>query len=233
MKKILVSALVCAMLVPLAALSGEPAREAALKAGDIVTFGHYEQDNDPANGQEPIAWRVLAAEEGKALLLSEYNLDAIPYHKQKVTPVTWETCTLRAWLNGDFMEKAFTATEREAILVTDVKNADNPKYGPNGGGTDGGQDTKDRVFLLSIGEAENLFRDNADRRAQNSPYVKAQGAHNDGGFGWWWLRSPGGSPHIAAYVLCDGYVYLWGEYVEFDTYAVRPALWVSLDAGIF
>ena len=193
--------------------------------GNTVTFGQYEQDNNTANGKEPIAWRVLKREGSKALLISVDNLDCQPYN-ERYTDITWEGSTLRKWLNGTFLNAAFTPEESKNILTSDVKNADNPEYS-----TDGGNDTRDRVFLLSIGEAESLFKSDADRVAKNTAYAKAQGAYtNDSGAGWWWLRSPGNSRGRAASVSFDGSVFRYGYGVHDDNHAVRPALWLDLSS---
>ncbi len=200
--------------------------ERKFTVGNIVTFGRYEQDNSTANGKEPIRWRVLKREGQKALLLSEKNLDQEPYNTA-YTSVTWETCTLRAWLNGTFLTSAFTPAEQGAILTTTVKNEDNPQYN-----TDGGNSTQDRVFLLSIEEAESLFQSDADRKAGNTPYAKAQGAYDNGGFGRWWLCSPGFDQSYAAYVSTGGSVIRIGNFVSNDYNAVRPACWLDLTSGI-
>ena len=193
--------------------------------GNVVVFGRYEQDDNQGNGKEPVQWRVLKREGQKALLISEMNLDSQPYNKEW-TSVTWETCTLRTWLNGPFLNAAFTRTQQGAILTTAVKNEDNPSFG-----TDGGRDTSDQVFLLSIAEAEKLFSRDEDRAVKNTAYAKAQGAYDNDGAGWWWLRSPGDFQNNAAYVFTDGSVYRDGGDVNFDL-AVRPALWLDLASGI-
>ena len=90
--------------------------------GSIVTFGRYEQDGDKENGPEEIEWVVLDVQDGKALLLSKYGLEAKPYNTE-YTEVTWETCTLRAWLNSDFLNKSFSTEEQSAILTTEVDNS--------------------------------------------------------------------------------------------------------------
>lgn len=196
--------------------------------GNVVVFGRYEQDDNQGNGKEPVQWRVLKREGQKALLISEMNLDSQPYNKEW-TSATWETCTLRTWLNGPFLNAAFTRTQQGAILTTAVKNEDNPSYG-----TDGGRDTSDQVFLLSIAEAETLFRSDEDRVGKNTAYAKAQGAYDNHGAGRWWLRSPGDDQHDAAYVYSDGSVIRngGGGLVHNGRLAVRPALWLDLASGI-
>ena len=193
---------------------------------NTVTYGAYEQDNVTGNGKEPLRWRVLKREGQKALLISEMNLDCQPYNKEW-TSVTWETCTLRTWLNGPFVTSAFTPAEQGAILTTAVQNEDTPEYG-----TDGGNPTQDKVFLLSIAEAETLFRSDEDRVGKNTAYAKAQGAYDNDGAGRWWLRSPGNNQSTAAYVSTDGSVDRNGFSVGLVRDAVRPALWLDLTSDI-
>ena len=155
------------------------------KVGDTILFGHYEQDNNLKNGKEPILWQVLdTKQDGSLLIISKYALDCQQYNtKQK--DVTWETCTLRTWMNSTFMNNTFTSNERSLIKKTTVKNDDNSKYG-----TKGGNDTKDHVFLLSIDEA-NTYLENT-RVCEPTAYAVAQGAYNEiNGNCNWWLRSPG------------------------------------------
>ena len=119
--------------------------------GDYVVFGHYEQDGNLDNGPEPIEWIVLSDEDGKLLLMSRYILDGVPYHTD-YTDVTWETCALRAFLNDDFYNTAFDADEQSRILTTTVTNPDNARMS-----TPGGNDTEDKLFLLSMEEVLEYF----------------------------------------------------------------------------
>ena len=201
-------------------------------AGDIITFGHYEQDNNLNNGQEAIEWIVLDydAAENKALLLSRYGLDAKQYHGSNVR-ITWEKCSLRSWLNGEFLKTAFTGDEQKAILKTNVDNSN--KQGFSGWNTDGGNDTVDQVFLLSYREAfEEYFKDYQSRFCKPTAYAKAQGAYagSSTGSGWWWLRSPGGNQGSAADVSRVGTRF--SSDVDLASGCIRPALWVNLDSGI-
>lgn len=105
---------------------------------------------------------MLSVNGNDAFLIADCNLDSQPYNTTK-TDVTWETSTIRSWLNGykasynanginyssnNFIGKAFTSAEQKAINQVTVVNHDNPEYE-----TEGGNDTKDKVFLLSIEEA--------------------------------------------------------------------------------
>ena len=209
--------------------------EQASKAnvGDYVAFGEYEQDNNTANGAETIQWQVLDKKDGKLLLMSKYALDAQPYHEVQ-EEVTWETCTLRSWLNEEFYNTAFNSKEQKYIKETYVVNEDNPEYG-----TEGGNDTYDNVFVLSIGEVMTYFdaapnEDDPARRAKVTEYAKAQGGWCSEesayyGTGWWWLRSPGLDSYNAVDVLNGGYVNRNGYYVDANDGVVRPALWVEVE----
>ncbi len=72
-----------------------------LSVGASVFLGHYEQDANTLNGDEPIEWIVLQTDGEQAMLLSRYAMDCQPYHLAKEN-VTWATTTLRKWLNGEF-----------------------------------------------------------------------------------------------------------------------------------
>ena len=122
------------------------------KAGDIIKFGKYEQDGNTSNGKEDIEWIVLKVEKDKVFVVSKYVLDCKHYQNSSVA-VTWETCDLRKWLNNDFYNTAFSDTDKNSIvLVTNKNNYYYPSYS-----TDGGNDTLDKVFLLSLDDAETFF----------------------------------------------------------------------------
>lgn len=108
--------------------TGNTVEASEAQVGDTVRFGSYEQDNDLNNGAEAIEWLVLDKQDGKLLLLSKDALDAKPYNEED-EDVTWETCTLRSWLNDTFYTTAFRQEEQGSIATTKVKNEDNPKYG--------------------------------------------------------------------------------------------------------
>ncbi len=222
-----------------------------IKAGDYVTFGHYPQ-TAAGDDQTPIEWLVLDVQGNKALLLSRYGLDAKPYNERSVD-ITWERCTLRAWLNQEFLNKAFNSTEQNAILMTNVDNGRNQGY--NEYSTLGGNNTQDKVFLLSYAEAYkylavehfSYYQDSSGKyiyinftsRVSPTAYAIRQGAKTnseyptteDDSAGWWWLRSPGGSQSSAAIVHHGGSLNYY--YVFNVDGCVRPALWVNLDPGIF
>lgn len=194
------------------------------KIGETVWFGTYEQDNNTDNGQEDIEWVVLDKRDNEALLVSKYALDSKPYNTEYGDTI-WKSCSLRAWLNDEFLNNAFNKEEQSMIATTAVKNAKNPEYG-----TPGGADTKDKVFLLSIAEAEKYFNFDSDRQAEPTAYTVAQGAYVNNGNCVWWLRTPGCSRYDAVGVRSVGGVYNDGYYVDSDFNAIRPALWINLES---
>lgn len=217
------------------------AREAQFTVGNYVTFGEYPQTT-AGEDMTPIEWLVLARNGNKALLISRYGLDAQPYNTD-YTSVTWETCTLRTWLNGTFYNKAFSSAEQAAILTTNVDNSKNQCY--SGWSTSSGNNTQDKVFLLSYAEANKYFgvtydnSSNTKSRVAPTAYAIAQGAWTsysnkttDSTYaGWWWLRSPGTYQDYAAIVYFVGSLDF--NYVDSDSGSVRPALWVNLESKIF
>ena len=186
-----------------------------MKKGDIIKFGNYPQD---INGSKsPIEWLALDVKGNEALLISRYGLDCQQYDSGGT--ITWEDCALRKWLNSDFLKSAFSNEESERILVSELKNDNNPEYG-----TRGGNDTKDRIFCLSIAEAEQYFSSDEDRRCRPTAYARDQGAYVDNDCCSWWLRSPGDYLNYATYVFTVGALGLCGYCVNYGDFAVRPAL---------
>lgn len=99
--------------------------------------------------------------------------------------------------------------------------------------TSGGNNTQDKVFLLSYAEAWKYFADDASRKCAPTDYAVAQGGspYSSEKTGMWWLRSPGNNQNDAACVYPDG---SRGDLSVFDTYAVvRPAFWINLESDIF
>lgn len=200
------------------------------KVGDIVYFGTYEQDNKTSNGKENIEWLVLTKEKNRVLVISDKALDYQKYNSSK-TSVTWETCTLRKWLNNDFINAAFSAEERAKIPTVTVSADKNPEYD-----TYPGNATKDRVFLLSIVEAEKYFTSDEARKCVPTEYAISNGAYTSDSYTkggkatcWWWLRSPGFNLYNAADVEVGGDVFENGGSAYSGADAVRPAMWISID----
>ncbi len=194
------------------------------KVGDYVIFGAYEQDNNTSNGKEEIEWLVLDVQDGKVLVISKNALDCQKYNTEWEY-ITWETCTLRSWLNNNFISTAFSAAEQSRIPTVTVSADRNPEHNTNPGNA-----TQDQVFLLSITEANKYFSSDSARQCQPTAYAAAKGEHvADNGNCQWWLRSPGSFRLLAASVYHGGGVDEYGDNVYMSKYAVRPALWINLE----
>ena len=251
--------IVCLALLPAMAEGESPETIGTIEArvGEYITFGHYEQDNKQENGKEPIEWLVMDIQDGRAFVISRYGLEPISIHNTD-EEATWETCDLRAWLNGEFMEIAFTDAECARIPVTAVEahkdpNADKYYYPKD---IDPGNDTQDQIFVLSAVEKEHYFL-GAEAGCKATAYAIAKGAkvydknysavrlpnprsekeESDPGYCFWWLRSPGEVNGSFAYASYNG-GYFWGDDLEHSNHfttefgcgvTVRPAMWVELE----
>lgn len=188
---------------------------ANLKEGDIVEFGKYCSQNNRI--KEPVKWRILLREGNRALLITDKGIDCRQYHESN-TGVTWAECSLREWLNNEFMENCFDKEEQRQILSTKLSN-------------DAGGDIEDKVFLLSVNEARSFFRDDADRRCTVTCYGKNNGSWiSNAGNCYWWLRSCDYASIRAVCVLNDGSIYSRGSFVDSENKSVRPALWLNLES---
>ena len=195
---------------------------------ETIQFGTFENT--------PMEWYVLQKEEGKKLILSRYI-----YEKKELISgfeaedlfdkpfVTWENCWLRQWLNTDYIHAFFTNEEQDKILMSGVKADTNPAFAD----VEQGNDTSDRIFLLSVQEAQNMFLNSDDRCALRYEAVNKAVEDYTGGFEKWWLRSSGESNHEQAVVTANGMIDCRGEYVYYgldNSYAskgLRPAMWIK------
>ena len=192
-----------------------------VQTGGYVTFGSYEQDNDLSNGKEDIEWLVLAREDNKALLISKYALDVQPY-SQHITEVPWENSFIRKWLNDTFLNEAFSLEEQDSIIMSTVTADENPLHKLSQG-----NDTQDKVFLLSAAEAYEYFETDSARVCEMTDYCYAQ-SPNLTRLPGWWLRSLN-AEHVAAVIdPFKGNVQIGGDYVTTISPNIRPSIWIDL-----
>ena len=130
-------------------------------------------------------------------------------------------------MNNDFINAAFSTDEKAMIPTVTVSADKNPEYSTNPG-----NETQDQLFLLSIMGANNYFSSDSARQCEATNYAVANGAYVNGGNSNcdWWLRSPGRYQNRAATVSTVGVVAGRGSYVTYGLSAVRPALWIDLNA---
>ena len=174
---------------------------------------------------EPIKWRVLQSENGEAFLLSDVILDKKAYD-ESYEYITWEESSLRAWLNEKFMNRTFSAEEKEQINITEIVNQDNPAYG-----TEGGNNTSDKIFLLSSAEVDEKedgkkygFLNDETRKCKANSFSEMEIA-------FWWLRSPGYNSSSATEVFGYGRINRDGNNVYDNIAGVRPALHLNLSSS--
>lgn len=172
------------------------------KVGSTVSFGEY-------NGHS-IEWIVLDKADGKALLLSKYLLAQKAYDSSNESAI-WSDSSIRSWLNGYFYSNTFSYSERLRIVDSYILNDDNPVFG-----TSGGQNTYDKVFLLSTEEVV---------RYCSSSNVQAE--YRNGSIGGWWLRSPGYISNYAAFVGVYGTISQIGDRINIEG-GIRPSIWITL-----
>ncbi len=188
---------------------------------------------------EPITWRVLDVQAGKAFLMANLVLDSQDYHYSTSTRTiggstvysnNYKESHIRSWLNDNFYNTAFNTEEKARIQTTTVDNSEaSAGYNPNQYAS---ANTSDKVFLLSYAEATKStygLSFKTSRQLGPSAYAKAQGVYTyTNGFNWWWLRSPSGNGGLNARdVGGDGYVHDY-DYVYRTDRGVVPALWISL-----
>jgi len=154
-------------------------------------------------------WLVLEEKGNKALLLLKDCLEERPYN-DTLTNTTWAECSLREYLNGKFYSM-IPEEDRAKIQLTTLDNSNNPTYK-----TDGGKKTQDYIFCLSVFEAGVYFTTDTAREAK-------LGSRN----AYWWLRTTGMDPILAANVSDAGTIGEAGSGVNWSGRAVRPAMWVK------
>ena len=199
----------------------EVAKLRPANVGDYVIFGKYEQDGNTSNGKEEIEWLVLDRRDNKLLVISKYILDVQPYNTDDPYN-TWETSTLRKWLNSDFINAAFTAGEKAMIPTVTVEAHKNPDNNNNPGNA-----TQDQVFLLSVTEANKYFSSNSERQCKLTAYAFGDGWTEDNSYFLWVLRSPASysaGARVSEYGRTDDGGIYYGSYAP-----VRPAMWIDLD----
>ncbi len=213
------------------------------KVGDILSLGKYPKDK-AGKKKEDIEWLIIKREGDKALVISRYVLDRVPYYAPDHgnPQLTWETSYIRSWLNEIFYEKVFNDSEKKWILKSKVIVQSNP-YWP---GIKQGKNTSDYLFLLSAAEAKSYIREPKDRGARPTEYALTKDVVTSpkyDGNAWWWLRTAGaldeddedGPDRYMLYVDSDSTVDRYGEHGEnsniYMAAGVRPSMWVDVSSG--
>ncbi len=185
-----------------AAESGYTPFDGIPSIGQAIMFGRYPDGSS-------IKWRVLSVDGSAAMLISAETVSQRPF-AYEASHSRWTESMLKKWLNGDFLEHSFTPTERSAILQCKMPTAP--------------YNNAERVFILSIDEAERLFKSNEDRIVYPSKYA----VENEGLTATqqsWWLRDNGsfGDTFVAA-VMSNGKILKIGLSCSASGVSVRPVI---------
>lgn len=158
--------------------------------GTSVLFGEYK-------------WLMVEKETDKVLLVKSEPINGYAYH-DKSENITWAECSLRDYLNAEFMDETFCQQMKDRILETEIVVPDNKQYK-----TKGGKNTVDKVFLLNDEQAKE-YKEILDNYTRD-----------------WWLINPGNSQNTAQYVSY-GEIMDYGYEVSNKNIYIRPAIWVSI-----
>ena len=209
------------------------------EVGQLVSFGHYEQDDDPSTTNESILWIVVEKNGSELKLMSLYCLDSAPFMSND-DPVQWANSYVRQFLNNDFYNRAFSASEQAMIQSVTVKNNPNPLHR-----TSSGDDTVDKVYLPSLEDVMEHYGIEAcvetgypGLYAQATPYainhsisterngiwLEILGSNNC----WWWLRSSGGNDQNATEVGSGGYLSFNGADATDHQRGLRPIIHINV-----
>ena len=227
-KRIIIFTLVlimCLSLLPMAAIGSTVTEVTDIKnVGDTITIGSFYG--------KPIVWQVLAIDAiaGKALLIPTELIGFWAFNSENKNTL-WEDSSIRKWLNSEFLGSVFTESQRSIILETEIENKAFPETNLTGGSS---SNTKDKIFLLSYGEAALYFPSNSARaavyKATEAQYsalaqaIAAKSINEDwshkltyseaflnlrdyvGYTDWWWLRTTGTYSYTgSARVACVNY----------------------------
>lgn len=235
------------------AVSSAPAISAnTAVAGNKVVFGSYEQDNNADNGAEPIEWVVVYVQNGQALLLSTYCLDAMAFAPGS-RQANWEHSEFRTWLNGDFYTSAFSEEEKQKIVPQGVETLRNNGFEYYFGGVE------DNVSLLSGDQIWHNFGQNDEQymidltysnegfkaimEAKGTPYAikKKQLIVYETGCSDWYIRTDAWEANSRPDLMFN-YVNFMGssmqQWDEIATYygshyymGIRPCILVSVEGS--
>ncbi len=173
--------------------------------GDAVIYGNYLQDGEEA---QPIEWIVLNKTDEQLTLISRYCLDCVPYNTDRVA-VSYQESSLYAWLNGEFINTAFTESQQANIIST--------------GGLG-------KAYVLSAEEAAQYYEYDSWRKTAATLYAQTKGAKLKDNIAMWWLRDINPESTNAQYVYYNGTIAQKGFAVDYNVVAVRPVICVSANA---
>lgn len=196
--------------------SEQKKRIVSAQPGDILTFGRYTGTADA--GEQLMEWQVIDRDGERLFLLALHAVECLPFDVPRKYS-QWNDSALRNWLNGIFLEQAFSEEEKERILKTKLSHPGNRELGIKGS-----IPTEDALFLMSY---EEIKQYEEWISCQGTDYVVAQKRKNGIKESAYWLRTPGGNHRRAAVVTESGEYRRYGEAIYNSDCLVRPAMWIS------
>lgn len=215
---------------------------------DCIYFGNYVQESMETN-KTPVKWRVLSIDGNNAFLLSDQILELIKYNEGEPENLTWHTCSLRSWLNNEFVDETFSEKEQNSILESTVDNTIDDELKEAFPYTEWWDETptKDKVFCLSVEEVKNeaygfpdTIKSSGIRKAEDTEYVKSAEKMDEidnyeKGVqpllrNSWWLRTMGvgiSYKEDGSVVYGDGSIEWTGALIG-ELVGVRPALHLDI-----
>lgn len=174
---------------------------------------------------EQIKWRIAKVSDDKALLISQYAIDA---HIWDEDSNNYKDSDIRSWLNTTFLN-SLSSKEQSIIQTTNVDNSLASTTDTENNYVC--QNTDDKVFLLSVSDLNNSeygFAESNDRRIVATDYARANNvvfSSTDGNANWW-TRSPYAEDNKVSMVGQMGFV----GYSSANTSScgVVPAIWIKL-----
>ena len=193
---------------------------------DIVYWFSYDK----------IEWDILAEAMGQAVIITNMILDSQDFYPSKSDQKfshngsigytsNYELSNIRKWLNDNFYNTAFNNFEKELINITNVDNRRDNEYACN--------NTQDKIYLLSLAEANTYYSNIKERQAKGSDYANSQGLFTVVkqiyspylGYSCWWLRSPS-NQLTSLEIITDGKII--GADSSDSSRGVRPACNIKL-----
>ena len=173
-------------------------RYLSYQPGQSVELGEYKG--------KPLYWKIMKKQGRNILLFANEVVDRIPWNTER-DHTNWSTCSLRRWLNKDFINEAFTLKDRMTILLVQCDNNTDSRWS-----VENGPATRDKLFVFTKAELDEYVPHQEDR------------AINE----WWWLRGHGSCLLAPLAVYKDGSIYDIGVNKNSTTVGVRPAMWIRL-----
>ncbi len=177
-----------------------------VRVGDIITLGAWYEDGDKTKPKTSIKWVVLEVDsEGKRVYAVSLDiLAAMSYGKTDV----WKNSDICAWLNGDFLDEAFSESELKMIDKNLYEELD---------------ETGDVLSAFSS-KLALMSQEEKAKYLTDLKYIPADGA----GATQWWLRTAAGEGKIM-YIAENGQLATVGEDSKTAVMGVRPVAWFNFD----